>query len=101
MKINRDDLANGLKQGFKQIIIENDDWLPLADYILNLISMASNNKNKKNIKQKLALWNHINEYVEACGGDISEKTISDHREKTAIKIEQSILQILNIKDYES
>ncbi len=38
-----------------------------------------------------AIWNAINEYAAACGGDTSDKTISDRRMDAVVAVEKAIL----------
>lgn len=38
--IKRDELAESLKKQYKNVIIEADEWRPLADYILELVALG-------------------------------------------------------------
>lgn len=42
------------------------------------------------LKEKIDLWNKINEYVVICGGDTSNKTISNKRMNLVVEIEKFI-----------
>jgi len=37
--MNRDELAESLRIGFKAMIVEADEWRPLADYIISLLDV--------------------------------------------------------------
>jgi hypothetical protein len=40
--------------------------------------------------EHVKLWAAINVYAETCGGDTSSRTISDHRMKAVVVIEQAL-----------
>jgi len=48
---------------------------------------------KINASEQLQLWNWINEYVVACGGDTSDKTVSNRRMEAVARIEQTVFEI--------
>lgn len=50
-------------------------------------------KTEINSRERLQLWNWINEYVAACGGDTSNKTISNRRMKAVSKVEETIHEL--------
>jgi len=43
-----------------------------------------------NTRERLQLWNWINEYVVSCGGDPSDKTVSNRRMRAVSKIEGTV-----------
>lgn len=43
--------------------------------------------------QKVELWDAINKYTESCGGDTSNKTISEDRMNSVVEIERIIQKI--------
>lgn len=46
-----------------------------------------------NTRERLQLWNWINEYVVSCGGDPSDKTVSNRRMRAVSKIESTVFEI--------
>lgn len=48
---------------------------------------------KINAREQLQLWNWINEYVVACGGDPSDKTVSNRRMEAVARIDQTVFEI--------
>ena len=48
---------------------------------------------KINAREQLQLWNWINEYVVACVGDTSDKTVSNRRMEAVARIEQTVFEI--------
>lgn len=46
-----------------------------------------------NARERLQLWNWINEYVVACGGDPSDATISNRRMEAVSRIEGTVFEI--------
>lgn len=40
----RDELAESLRNGYRNIILEADEWRPLADHILALMDLAHRGK---------------------------------------------------------
>lgn len=43
-EMNRDELAESLRIGFKDMIVEADEWRPLADYIISLLDLQLDKK---------------------------------------------------------
>jgi hypothetical protein len=67
MKFNRDELAAVLKAGYRSIILEADDWRPLADHVISLIEVMKDHRDvdwcaaggfERNFKPK-----HLQEYM--------------------------------------
>lgn len=46
-----------------------------------------------NARERLQLWNWINEYVVACGGDPSSRTISSRRMDAVARVEETVFEI--------
>lgn len=49
--INKEKLAFVLKSEFKDSVVKSDDWLPLAEYIINLLN-SKNQHGKENNKSE-------------------------------------------------
>ena len=43
---------------------------------------------------RVALWDAINEYTEACGGDTSRRTVSDRRMIAVTQVEQEVDRLI-------
>lgn len=48
---------------------------------------------------KVDLWNAINKYTESCGGDTSNRTISDNRMNAVVDIERIVHKIRSENNY--
>lgn len=48
-----------------------------------------------NTRERLQLWNWINEYVVACGGDPSDATVNERRMGAVVRIEATVTEVLN------
>lgn len=61
----------------------------------------ANQQLKINAREQIQLWNWINEYVVACGGDTSNQTVSNRRMKAVARIERTVSEIVhrNCLDY--
>jgi hypothetical protein len=44
--ITEEDLAKILRDGYEEMIVEADEWRPLAKYIMAMMAMAANRKNR-------------------------------------------------------
>lgn len=47
--MNRDELAESLRIGFKAMIVEADEWRPLADYIISLLDVRLHENTQCNL----------------------------------------------------
>lgn len=42
------------------------------------------------LKEQEVLWDKVNEYVTACGGDPSAATVSEHRMRAVVAVERAV-----------
>lgn len=47
LETSRDEIAQNFKDVFKGIILEADEWRPLADHVLDLIALGIKNSEKE------------------------------------------------------
>ena len=50
-----------------------------------------------NLRQKVVLWDVVNEYVAACGGDPSNNTVSPAREVAVVKLERAVELLIGVE----
>lgn len=52
-------------------------------------------KDRLSIAEQRALWNVVNQYAEACGGDTGGGSVSVRRMNAVVEVEAAVLAIIN------